>query len=325
MAGWPWQLRWAESFADWTPAIVCVRRAETGALVASLPLATCNGVDGTSVVAMGTGGSSCTVPQAVDDDAAHFLAEAVAQTLDEIDGVWSLDLQQLPSLDPMVLHLADLLEHSQLLPELRIPRVMFSRERRTDTLLSRNMRKALRHAQNKIAADGLNLTIGFDRGNAITPELVDEVEAVHITRDRQSRRKSDLDRPAERAFWRSIVESGRTNGQVEVTSLRLDGQLASYVVALLDDDVYRIYDGRMNADFADYSPGRLAEAAALARALRDPRFTLLDWMSGIASEKLLVSNTSESRSRLVATSGPRQARARRTDTLIAVGAPSAVA
>ena len=94
------------------------------------------------------------------------------------------------------------------------------------------------------------------------------------------------------------------------------------MVALLDDDVYRIYDGRMNTDFADYSPGRLAEAAALARALRDPRFTLLDWMSGIASEKLLVSNASESRSRLVATSCTRHARARRSELRLAIAGHS---
>ena len=47
------------------------------------------------------------------------------------------------------------------------------------------------------------------------------------------------------------------------------------------------------------------ESAALDRALRAPRMAVLDWMSGTASEKLLTTNTSSGRSRLVATSGTR--------------------
>jgi hypothetical protein len=61
----------------------------------------------------------------------------------------------------------------------------------------------------------------------------------------------------------------------------------------------------MSSDFQDYSPGRLVEAAALARAMSDPRFAVLDWMSGIAAEKLLVTNMAEGRTRVVATSGSR--------------------
>ena len=76
-----------------------------------------------------------------------------------------------------------------------------------------------------------------------------------------------------------------------------------YVVALLDRRTYRVFDGRMDTRFADYSPGRLIEAAALDRALRDPRFTVLDWMSGVAAEKLLTANSAEGRVRLVASSG----------------------
>ena len=85
------------------------------------------------------------------------------------------------------------------------------------------------------------------------------------------------------------------------------------MVALLDGDVYRVYDGRMDSASAAYSPGRLIEAAALNRAMSDPRFALLDWMSGVAAEKLLVANTAEGRARLVATSGSRYQRPDRRD------------
>ena len=84
--------------------------------------------------------------------------------------------------------------------------------------------------------------------------------------------------------------------------------------------MYRVYDGRMNSNWSAYSPGRLIEAAALNRALMDDRFTLLDWMSGVAAEKLLVANTAEGRARLVATSGSRYSRPDRKSGRVVVSA-----
>jgi CelD/BcsL family acetyltransferase involved in cellulose biosynthesis len=254
---------------------------------------------------MGNGSSLHTSLRATDDEAAAALADAIIAALNELPGVWSLDLEQVADLDPTMLRLADNLEHAQVLPELRVPRVLFTADHRIDTILSKSMRKQLRRAQTKIANDGLRMDIAFDRGKAINSELIDEVEAVHVSRDRAARRNSDLDRPAEREFWRRVVEASRHDWEVEIASLRLNGQLAAYVVSLLDGDTYRVYDGRMNTELAHYSPGRLVESATLERAINDPRFHLLDWMSGVAAEKLLVSNGAEGRARLVATSGSR--------------------
>ena len=111
--------------------------------------------------------------------------------------------------------------------------------------------------------------------------------------------------------------------EVEIASLRFDGQLAAYVVALLDGEVYRVYDGRMNSEWSAFSPGRLVESAALNRALMDQRFTLLDWMSGVAAEKLLAANTAEGRARLVATSGSRYLRPDRRSSRVPVGIAAA--
>jgi diguanylate cyclase (GGDEF)-like protein len=312
MASWPWLRTWAEACTDWSPLMVGVRRADSGQLVGCALLATRDRAQGTAVVAMGHGSSLHSTLHAADEGASHALADAVTDTLNGLSGAWSLDLEQLNSLDPTALQLVESLDQAQLLPELRVPRVIFGGGNTMDTVLSKNMRKQLRRSRNKISAEGLTLSIAFDRGHAISSELIDEVEAVHVSRDRAARRASDLDRPAEREFWRRIVEGGRWEWEVEIASLRLDGQLAAYVVALLDGDVYRVYDGRMNTAFEDYSPGRLVESAALERALIDPRFRLLDWMSGVAAEKLLVSNGAEARARLVATSGSRFVSAKRT-------------
>jgi CelD/BcsL family acetyltransferase involved in cellulose biosynthesis len=183
--------------------------------------------------------------------------------------------------------------------------VVFSTAHNADQVLSKSRRKQLRKARNRIEQAGLGIVIAFDRGRAISSELLDEVEAVHVSRDRHSRRNSDLDRPAEREFWRRVVGGGNEEWEIEIATLRLDGELAAYSVAILDGEVYRMYDGRMATEWRYYSPGRLVEAAALSRALSDQRFAVLDWMSGIAAEKLLTTNFAEARMRLVATSGSR--------------------
>jgi CelD/BcsL family acetyltransferase involved in cellulose biosynthesis len=306
MARWSWLETWAQCFDGWNPKMVGVRSTETDQLVGAALLATRERAEGTAIVAMGHGSSLYSALPAINDEAADALAHAIAEMLSDLPGTWSLDLEQVYDLDPVMLALSDILEHAQVLPELRIPRVLFAAEHRPDTILSKSMRKQLRRSKNKITADGIEMTIGFDRGRAITAELIDEVEDVHISRDRSARRQSDLDRPAERDFWRKVIEGGISNKwEVEIATLRFDGVLAAYVVAILDGETYRIYDGRMNTDCQEYSPGRLVEAAALNRALTDPRFKVLDWMNGVAAEKLLVANVAENRARIVATSGSR--------------------
>lgn len=305
MASFPWLSHWAESFPQWSPLMVEVRSVQTEQLMACALLATDQRPEGTTIVAMGHGSSLFAGLPARNNDSAQALAQGIVQALDELPAPWSVDLEQLPEMDPVLLHLVEQLDHGQALPELRIPRVVFSTSHNVDDVLTKSKRKQLRRAKGRIEKEGIDMTIGFDRGLALTSELIDEVEAVHVSRDRHARRNSDLDRPAEREFWRRVVEGGTGEWEVEIATLRLDGELAAYAIALLDGDVYRIYDGRMSTEHQHYSPGRIVEAAALSRAMGDPRFAVLDWMSGIAAEKLLTTNIAEGRARLVATSGSR--------------------
>ncbi len=305
MGSWPWLQHWAESFTNWTPMMIEVRTPDTGQLAACALLAVDMAESGSRVMALGHTSSLFAGLPARDPAAAKALAGAIVDCLDDMSDTWALELEQIPEDDPTVRHLNEALENGQLLPELRVPRVVFSTAHNAEQILSKSKRKQLRKARNRIEQDGLDMVIAFDRGRAITAELIDEVEAVHVSRDRHARRNSDLDRPAEREFWRRVVEGGNEDWEVEIATLRLDGELAAYAVAILDGDTYRIYDGRMSTDWQHYSPGRLVESAALSRALSDQRFTVLDWMSGVAAEKLLTTNFAESRLRLVATSGTR--------------------
>lgn len=302
MGSWPWLRNWAESFSNWRPMMVEVRASGTGQLRAVGLFATMEENGQTTVVGMGHGSSLFTGLQASDQDSAKALAQELKLALEQLNGAWSLDLEQLHDMDPTLARLREILDSPLLLPELRVPRVVFSSAHSIDDVLSKSMRKQLRRAKKKITSDGHEMIIAFDRGAAITPELIDEVEAVHLSRDKAQHRNSDLDRPAEREFWRRVAESPDNAWEVEIASLRLDGELAAYVVALLDGETYRVYDGRMNTEHQHYSPGRIIEAAALSRAISDERFAVLDWMSGVAPEKLLTTNIAEGRARLVARS-----------------------
>jgi hypothetical protein len=88
-------------------------------------------------------------------------------------------------------------------------------------------------------------------------------------------------------------------GELEVATLRLDGQLAAYVVALTDGPAYRVFDGRFAPAWRHYSPGRRLEAAVVDHACRGP-YRVLDWMSSVAPEKLVASTHEEPRWAVVA-------------------------
>ena len=123
-------------------------------------------------------------------------------------------------------------------------------------------------------------------------------------RDHVSGRESDLDDPAARELWHRLITAHVDAGLVEISSVMIDGEVAGYVVGILDGNSYRVFDGHFETEYSRYSPGRLVEAAVLERAMLDPRFTELDWMAGVAAEKILVSNRNEGRRRLFASAVP---------------------
>ena len=74
--------------------MIGVRDSATGALKAYALLATRQRAEGTAVVAMGNGGSLCTILPATDEAAADALAGSIGRYLNDLAGAWSLDLEQ---------------------------------------------------------------------------------------------------------------------------------------------------------------------------------------------------------------------------------------
>ena len=118
----------------------------------------------------------------------------------------------------------------------------------------------------------------------------------------QGASESDLDDPQANELWKRLVLAHGASGQIEISTMIIDGEIAGFTIGIIDDDTYRVFDGHFNSEFHRYSPGRIIEAAVLERVVVDARFGGLDWMAGVAAEKILASNHNEGRMQLVASS-----------------------
>jgi CelD/BcsL family acetyltransferase involved in cellulose biosynthesis len=234
--------------------------------------------------------------------AADALGAALAAQLSTWPRPWSLRVGQLPSDDPVAAAVVRWLAGARTIPGLAIPKVDFGPVTGTGDLFGKGLRKQLRKARNRVVDDGLDLTVGFVRAHDDLAVLLDEVERTHRARELHARRVSELESSPGLRFWRTVILDHAGRDEVEIATLRLGGELAAYVVSLLDGSVYRVFDGRLAPSWSRFSPGRLLETATLERALVDVRFRELDWMNGCASEKLLTANAADPTEHLVAAS-----------------------
>jgi len=175
-----------------------------------------------------------------------------------------------------------------------------------ETAFASGVRRGLDRSGRRIGQHALTEKIQFERDPARLAALRDELEAVHLARDHDAGRVSDLDDSAGVAFWRAVYDRHAASGELEVATLRLDGHLAAYVIALLDRPAYRVFDGRFAPSWRLYSPGRRLEAAVVEHARRGP-FRMLDWMSSVAPEKLVASTCAEPRWAVTAAGDPHPA------------------
>jgi diguanylate cyclase len=315
MARIRWAQSWMQVHEEWEPLAFVVRNRQSGQLDAAALLATRTSSSGIEVVPMGHGGIGYTSFPSRNERSARLLAKIIGDHLDQTGQPWLLECCQLADNDPVAVLLAQKLPHAELTADQWVPRLNLEGFRSADELLSHNMRRQLRKAVNRLASDGH--TVSF--GTARTPEAIGQVlgtlERIHVDRDRATRDTSDLDDPRSRDLWRRLVLAHAQSGDVEVSSVLIDDQVAGYVIAIIDGQSYRVFDGHFDSDFSRYSPGRLIESAVVDRVIIDPRFTELDWMAGVAAEKILATNCNEARRRLSASSEPRPQAERSIDLL----------
>ncbi|NAZ84119.1 GNAT family N-acetyltransferase, partial [Kineococcus sp. R8] len=160
-------------------------------------------------------------------------------------------------------------------------------------LVSANLRKTLRKARNRIAADGHAMGIEVSTEARAVEAALPQLAAAYRDRDHAHELPCVLDTERGLRTWQGRVRALAATGRLELSVLTLDGELAAYVLGLRDGARLGVLEGRFLTRFARYAPGRLLEADVLQRALADADVEELDWMTGVAPETLLAANHQE--------------------------------
>ena len=194
---------------------------------------------------------------------------------------WTLRLQQLPVNDPFTLALSDRLPAAELAPGAGLPVV---RVNGTADPRSRNLRGAEANARNRIARAGLTFVVRWVRLPDAVAERIPEIRAVHHARDVQMRGTSQLDDPRGAVFYEALLR--RHLGRVELLELRLDDELAAYVLWIRNGSSRLVLDNRVAPRWGEYRAGLIANNVALRAAATDPAVSELDWGAGVQRYKL---------------------------------------
>jgi len=297
----PWLQTWLGCFHD-EPLAVAVRSGERLEAVALLAQRRRLGL--TVTVAMGHGPSDRVAFPSRGPEASSTLSIGLAAHLLGQSGPWQLTVRHLPSNDPVAVALAGHLPQAKLVAGDTSPALRFGPDRRLRTYVSRNHHQQVRQATNRMRREGLTPEFEHLREAGAISAVLPDVEQVCRSRDAMLHRPSQLDDPRFGPFFRAVILDHAARGEVELTLLRLKGELAAYCLCFVDNGSYRMWNCRFAPQWAHLSPGRVTNNEALQHALADPSCTEFDWMLGQESYKSGVNNHMDPSQNLLAWSSP---------------------
>jgi hypothetical protein len=284
----PWISTWVRCHPEHAPLAVVVegaRRLEAAALLCRR-----KGRVVTDFLALGAGLSDQIRLPSRSDEATRELSAAVVDVLRAAPRPWRLTLRHLPADDSVAAAIAARLACAVRVRGDASPTLRFGADRSLRAHVTKNHHQQVRRMLNRMRGDELVPVFEHVREPAAVAALMPQVERVCLQRDGELWGRSLLDGAAARRFFREVILEHSARGELELTTLRLAGELAAYVVCFLDGGAYRMWNCRLAPAFARYGAGRVANDAALARALADPRATEFDWMRGAEAYKLSLSN-----------------------------------
>jgi CelD/BcsL family acetyltransferase involved in cellulose biosynthesis len=239
-------------------------------------------------------------PAAVSGAARRALLAGVAGFVVSLDRPWTLELTGVRVPEDaawLAAHLPDARAHAAA----PVPGIRFGSA--ADLLFSHGVRRSLIRSGRRLRQARVREETGFERDPGRLAGLRAEIEAVHLARDDDAGRPSDLDDPVRARFWRAVYALHAGSGELEVATLRLDGELAAYVAGIDDFPAYRVLAGRHAPKWRQYSPGRRLEAWVADR-VRDDGFAALDWGASIAPGAVIARNYDDPRWTVTAAAGP---------------------
>jgi hypothetical protein len=241
----------------------------------------------TTLALAGTEGGHRGTVLAEDLLTAHALGCGVRDALLDRRALPRLALGPLPASDSHVEAFARGLGVQLSTPAQPIPVIRTGGSRDLDSLLEHGVQRTLRKAVNRMTADGRTVAHALHTTPEGVTGMLPDIAAHHRERDHAHGRVSELDDARRRELWEMRLRALAETEQLEMTTLLIDGELAAYVLGVVDGDVYRLLEGRFVSRWARYSPGRQLEAAVVERVLDDPLLRTLDWMTAVAPETLL--------------------------------------
>ena len=261
------------------PVVITVRAGEDPVGLAALSVTTRRGVQRVELL----GGDLNDYGQLFHDDpvAAEELAEAIAAWLAG-QRRWSLSLGQLAEDDPALAALARRLPGASVHVGPPMPRITGIG---TDYVVSRNRRKKIKNATNRIEADGHGWETVVVDDPAALERWLPAVTELRRRRDHGSGRRSHLDDAQVLAFYTTVVGRLVSCGRARMYLLLVDGQVAGYSLAVLDGEVRRLYDGRVAEQFQAYRGGMVCDLLAVTDAADDPAVVTFDWLRGRTESK----------------------------------------
>ena len=286
----PWLETWIECFSDHQPLAILVANEVTGRVDAAAVLAWKRYRSGVRIVAAGHGPSDRVALPVRTPDAAKMLAASIVHACGTLHRRWRLSIRHLPSGDPVVRQLIPLTSWALLAGDSSSPTTRFTEDRSLRSYVSRNHHQQIRRLRNRVARDDLSYRIDHLRSPRQISQVLKEVEGVCLLRDRDMGRASQLDDVQLLCFFRTVIHRHAERGEVLLTTLRLNDELAAYVLCFRDGPAYRMWNCRFSPRWKTYGPGRLANAAALSEVLADTASREFDWMLGDEPYKASLAN-----------------------------------
>jgi CelD/BcsL family acetyltransferase involved in cellulose biosynthesis len=283
-----WLRAWIECNPAWEPLAILVPAGE-GGLAAAAFLARRPRPFWTEYVALGHPSSDQVRLAARDAAAASELARGIVACLASGPAPWRLCLAHLPAGDPVAAELVERLPFVKRMPGDLSATLRFGNSRDARALVTKKHHREVRRFGNRLEREGLVPLVQHVRDPAAIAALLPEMEAMTRARDLELIGHSTLDRGTMRAFFRAVVLGHAALGEVELTTLRLGGELAAYMLCFLDGTACRAWACRHAPHLARYAPGLLNNYAAIERAVASG-FQEFDWMRGDEGYKERVSN-----------------------------------
>lgn len=296
-----WLEAWLHTHKTCEPLVVVVERGDR--LVAVAPLFVRRRFGIAVVRPLGDGPSDDVRFPAADQPAAERLARGVREALDAVGRPWLLVVRHLGPGQPSVPELARALGHVLVRPGDLSPALALRAERSVRAHLAPGHRKPLERRHRRLREAHDSVVIEHLGTWPAIAACFGEVVRVCRQRELALGRPSQLDQPAFRAFLEQVVRSLSSTGEVELTTVRVDGRLAAYALCFVDGPARRLYHGRYDPRWDRYAVGHLANLAALQRALDDPRCRVFDWMRGTEDYKAPLSDHQVQLTDLIAGSG----------------------